>query len=92
MTPAVSPLGCLIAATALLPLLSGCGGRGGDPVSSEVIYTASDMQKMKFVMGFRNARGEACRVVEQTVVIGGQKTSASRTMCEQPDGRWALQH
>ena len=92
MTPAVPPLRCLIAATALLPLLSCCGGTAGDPASSEVIYTASDMQKMKFVMGFRNARGEACRVVEQTVVIGGQKTSATRTMCEQPDGRWALQH
>ena len=90
MTPAVPPLRCIIAASALFLLLTGCGGTGDD-AAREAIYTNADMQKMKFVMGFRNARGEACRVVEQTVVIGGQKTSATRTMCEQPDGRWALQ-
>jgi hypothetical protein len=89
MTHAVSPLRCLIAS--LLSLLYGCGGTGSDSVRSEAMYTAADMQKMKFVMGFRNAQGETCRVVEQTVVIGDHKTAAMRTMCEQPDGRWALQ-
>jgi surface antigen len=93
MSPGVSPLRYLIAASAVLSLLSSCGGGGGDGAgSSQAIYTATDLQKMKFIMGFRNARGETCRMVEQTVVIGGQKTSATRTMCEQPDGRWALQY
>jgi hypothetical protein len=92
MSPAVPPLRCLIAASALLSLLCGCKGTSGDSVGSEAIYTTTDMQKMKFIMGFRNARGEICRVVEQTVVIGDNKTAALRTMCEQPDGRWALQH
>jgi surface antigen len=91
MTPAVSPLRCLIAASAVLSLLSGCRGAGGQGAGTAAMYTATDMQKMKFVMGFRNDRGETCRVVEQTVVIGDHKTTATRTMCEQPDGRWALQ-
>ncbi|HEV2550709.1 MAG TPA: hypothetical protein VGU20_25580 [Stellaceae bacterium] len=74
-----------------MSLLYACGGTAREGVGSEAIYTAADMQKMKFVMGFRNARGETCRVVEQTVVIGDHKTPAMRTMCEQADGRWALQ-
>ena len=91
MNSAVPRFRCLIVASALLSLLYGCKGSGSDSVGNEAIYTTADMEKMKFVMGFRNARGETCRVVEQTVVIGDHKTPAIRTMCEQPDGRWALQ-
>jgi hypothetical protein len=92
MVPAVPALRCLFAVSTLFLLLNGCGSRGGDGVDREAIYTVADLQKMKFVMGFRNDRGETCRVVEQTVVISDHKTAAMRTMCELPDGRWALQH
>ena len=42
------------------------------------------------ISGYRNAHGELCRTVRQTVFIGGQPAVATGTMCQQSDGRWAL--
>jgi surface antigen len=39
---------------------------------------------------FVDRHGQTCRIVEQTVIIAGEKVKASGTMCLQPDGRWAL--
>jgi hypothetical protein len=91
MTSPAVPLRWLIAACALLSLLCGCKGTVGEGASGNAMHTTADVEKMKFIMGFRNERGEACRVVEQPVVIGGQKMSATSTMCQQPDGRWEVE-
>lgn len=81
----------LIAACLLLALPCGCGSRVGEGASGNAVYTETDLQKMPFVMGFRDAEGKPCRVVEQTISIGGRKAQATSTMCRQPDGRWVLE-
>ena len=81
----------LIAACLLVALPSGCGGRVGEGASGNAIYSETDLQKMPFVMGFRDAQGKPCRVVEQTISISGHKAQATSTMCQQPDGRWVLE-
>jgi hypothetical protein len=78
-------------ATCLLLTLPGCGGKVGEGASGNAIYTETDLRKMPFIMGFRDALGKPCRVVEQTISIGGHKAQATSTMCQQPDGRWILE-
>jgi hypothetical protein len=91
MTRAAVSLRWLIAASTLLTPLCACKGTVGESPSGDAMHTTADVQNMKFVMGFLNARGELCRVVEQPVVINGQKMSATSTLCQQADGRWAVQ-
>ncbi len=81
----------LVAACLFLALPSGCGGRVGEGASGNAIHSETDLQKMPFVMGFRDVQGKPCRVVEQTISINGQKAQATSTMCQQPDGRWVLE-
>jgi len=78
-------------AACLLLTLSRCGGTVGEGASGNAIYTEADLQKLPFIMGFRDAQGRPCRVVEQTISISGQKAQATSTMCQQPDGRWVLE-
>jgi surface antigen len=47
-------------------------------------------QEAHVVRGYRNALGQDCQVVEQSVFIAGQLVRATGTVCRQPDGRWAL--
>ena len=60
--------------------------------SPQAMHAASvpDAQSMKIMRAFRNARGQTCRVVEQTVIISGQQTRATGTVCQQTDGHWAI--
>jgi hypothetical protein len=51
---------------------------------------APDQQTLRIVRAFTNARGRPCRVVEQSVLIGGQRTRATGTVCQQSDGQWVL--
>ena len=81
----------LIATCLLLVLPCGCGSRVGEGASGNAIHSETDLQKMPFVMGFRDAQGKPCRVIEQTISISGRKTEATSTMCQQPDGRWVLE-
>lgn len=81
----------IVVAGVLLALLCRCGGAVEEGASGNAMHTASDLQKMKFLLGFRNALGQPCRMVEQTIVVNGQKTAATSTMCQQPDGRWVLE-
>jgi hypothetical protein len=81
----------IVVAGVLLALLCRCGGAVEEGASGNAMHTASDLQKMKFLLGFRNALGQPCRMVEQTIVVNGQKTNATSTMCQQPDGRWVLE-
>jgi surface antigen len=83
----------------------GAGGGGGatDLVTNRAVLEAflrspralqteapPDRQDLRVVRGFQNARGQRCRVVAQTVVIGGQPVRATGTLCRQADGHWAL--
>lgn len=52
--------------------------------------TPPDRQDVRVVRGFRNARGQRCHLVAQTVVIGGRHVRATGTLCRQPDGHWVL--
>ena len=45
---------------------------------------------MRIIRGFSNNLGQPCRVVEQIVIINGQRVRATGTVCQQPDGRWAI--
>ena len=47
-------------------------------------------QQVRIIRGFSNNLGQPCRVVEQTVVINGQRARATGTVCQQPDGYWAM--
>jgi len=60
--------------------------------SPRAVHTAkpADREELRIVRGFRNAQGHRCRVVAQTVVIGGQHVRATGTLCQQSDGHWAL--
>ena len=49
-----------------------------------------NQQDLRIVRRFQNARGQRCRVVAQTVVIGGEHVRATGTVCRQADGHWAL--
>jgi surface antigen len=61
----------------------------GSPPNTQAV-AAPDVQNMNIVLGFRNALGQSCRVVEQTIVIGGQRTPATGTMCQRYDGHWEI--
>ena len=45
---------------------------------------------VRIVASFTNARGEICQVVEQSVVITGERALATGTLCQQADGSWTL--
>ncbi|HEV2548316.1 MAG TPA: hypothetical protein VGU20_13335 [Stellaceae bacterium] len=47
-------------------------------------------QQVRIIRGFSNDQGQPCRVVEQTVVINGQRVRATGTVCQQQDGHWAI--
>lgn len=49
-----------------------------------------DQQNLRIVRRFQNARGQRCRVVAQTVVIGGEDVHATGTVCREANGNWAL--
>ncbi|HKW55025.1 MAG TPA: hypothetical protein VJO12_15135, partial [Stellaceae bacterium] len=47
-------------------------------------------QDARVVSAYTNRLGQPCRVVEQDVWIGGESVKASGTVCEQPNGVWAV--
>jgi surface antigen len=47
-------------------------------------------QQVQVIRVYRNTFGQSCKVIKQSVFISGTKVDASGTMCQQPDGRWAL--
>ncbi|HZB91705.1 MAG TPA: hypothetical protein VE397_09705, partial [Stellaceae bacterium] len=55
-----------------------------------LLAVAPDQQQVRVIAEFRNATGQSCQVVEQRVFIGGARVRATGTVCQQPDGRWAL--
>jgi hypothetical protein len=51
---------------------------------------ARNQDSPKIVRRFRDASGQPCRIVNETVLIDGEKTQATGTVCEQSDGHWAI--
>jgi hypothetical protein len=49
-----------------------------------------NQQGQKVVQNFRDASGQPCRVVNETVLIDGEKAPATGTVCKRSDGRWAI--
>ncbi|HJT08021.1 MAG TPA: hypothetical protein VJ747_13905, partial [Stellaceae bacterium] len=47
-------------------------------------------QDTRVTSAFTNRLGQPCRVVEQDVWISGAPVRATGTVCEQPNGVWAL--
>jgi hypothetical protein len=102
MRNSVAALRWLIIASALLVLSCRGPGVGNNPAAinknrsaagslpSPRAVAAPDVQNTNIVLGFRNALGQSCHVVEQMVVIGGQRTPATGTMCQQYDGHWEI--
>ena len=49
-----------------------------------------DHQSPRVVRSFRDASGQPCRVVNESVLIDGEKTRATGTLCKKSDGHWAI--
>jgi surface antigen len=48
-------------------------------------------EEVRVVSSFRNAAGQPCQIIEQTVRLsGGERVRATGMMCRQRDGRWTL--
>jgi surface antigen len=61
--------------------------------SPRAVHTAvvqDEPQQVRIIRGFSNKDGQPCRVVEQTIVINGQRVRATGTVCQQSDGQWTI--
>jgi surface antigen len=53
-------------------------------------YAVQPQQQVQVIRRYRNAAGRSCQVIRQSVFISGMTVKAIGTVCQQPDGRWAL--
>jgi surface antigen len=60
------------------------------PQATHATVALDEPQQVRIIRGFSNEQGQPCRVVEQTVVINGQRVRATGTVCQQPDGHWTI--
>ena len=60
------------------------------PVATRVAEGRSTTSNLAVVSSFNDAAGHPCRIVEQTVMINGQRVQARGTVCEGAPGQWAL--
>ena len=60
------------------------------PRATHATVAQDEPQQVRIIRGFSNDQGQPCRVVEQTVVINGQRVRATGTVCQQPDGHWTI--
>ena len=51
---------------------------------------AKNQESSRVVRRFRDASGQPCRVVNETVLIDGEKTQATGTVCQESDGNWTI--
>jgi hypothetical protein len=49
-----------------------------------------NQESPRVVRRFRDASGQPCRVVNQTVLIDGERTQATGTVCRESDGHWTI--
>lgn len=60
------------------------------PQAAAMHKVPRNQQSPRVVRSFRDTSGQPCRVVNETVLIDGEKTRATGTMCKQSDGHWAI--
>lgn len=63
------------------------------PVGQQIVWNNPQTGTIGTIVPVREGRtqdGYACREYQQTVTIGGKKTSAYGTACKQPDGSWKI--
>jgi surface antigen len=63
------------------------------PVGQQITWSNPQSGTVGTIVPVREGRtqqGYACREYQQTVTIGGKKTSAYGTACQQPDGSWKI--
>jgi surface antigen len=60
------------------------------PAATHWYVLKPGQQQVQVIRVYRNAFGESCQVIKQSVFIAGTRVDAIGTMCQQPDGRWAL--
>jgi hypothetical protein len=51
---------------------------------------AKNQESPRVVRRFRDASGQPCRIVNETVLIDGEKTQATGTVCQESDGHWTI--
>ena len=49
-----------------------------------------DQGSQRVVRRFRDASGQPCRIVNETVLIDGERTRATGTVCRESDGHWTI--
>jgi hypothetical protein len=64
--------------------------RKSSPRHSPQAAKLAHRQGPRVVRSFRDASGQPCRVVNETVLIDGEKTLATGTVCKQSDGHWSI--
>jgi surface antigen len=60
------------------------------PRATHTNLAQGEPQQVRIIRGFSNNLGQPCRVVEQIVIINGQRVRATGTVCQQADGHWAV--
>jgi surface antigen len=60
------------------------------PRATHITVAQDEPQQVRIIRGFSNDQGQPCRVVEQIVIINGQRVRAMGTVCQQQDGRWTI--
>jgi hypothetical protein len=49
-----------------------------------------NQESPRVVRRFRDASGQPCRIVNETVLIDGERTQATGTVCKESDGHWTI--
>lgn len=49
-----------------------------------------NQESLRIVQRFRDASGQPCRIVNETVLIDGERTQATGTVCQGSDGHWTI--
>ncbi len=62
------------------------------PAATHWYAVTPQRQQVQVVRTYQNAFGRSCQVIRQNVVISGITVNAIGTVCQLPDGRWALAH
>jgi hypothetical protein len=71
------------------PAPQGSGARRASRAATHNV-APRNQESRRVVRRFRDASGQSCRIVNETVLIDGEKTRATGTVCQEADGRWTI--
>jgi len=71
------------------PAKQGSGARHASRAATHKV-APRNQESQRVVRRFRDTSGQPCRIVNETVLIDGEKTRATGTVCQESDGRWAI--